>query len=140
MTHHRGEAGGALTIGDFTQAVVPDNRRREARAACDRPIDIMPVTPTFDEPHLRALLIDCSPHGLGLIVERPMSAGDQFLVDIVIGQHPVQVLYTVRHCRAAGEHAFKVGAAFSAFISGPDDAAPVALFAALLEAGHTEQK
>lgn len=61
-----------------------------------------------------------------------MRAEDQFLVELRLAQHACQVVYTVRHCRPLGEHAFKVGAAFNGIISGPIDAKPDSVFAALL--------
>jgi hypothetical protein len=126
-----------LTLNDFRSSTTAtaDERRREPRTSCDKRIAIWPYVPTKDQPHQIATLFDCSPHGVGLLTDQPMTAGDQFLVELRLEAVSL-VLYTVRHCRRADGGAYKVGAAFTGIVSGPCDAEAREVFDALLNAAR----
>jgi len=57
-----------------------------------------------------AVIVDISVTGIGLIMEKPINYGDQFLIQLT----PVDpgIVYRVVRCRPCGDSSHRVGAAF----------------------------
>jgi len=65
----------------------------------------------------RGELVDCSPHGIGLILGRSLIPGASFLLKLNL--KPVAfAVYDVRNCSATG-NGFRIGASFHGFIGSP---------------------
>ncbi|HWE02278.1 MAG TPA: PilZ domain-containing protein [Tepidisphaeraceae bacterium] len=58
----------------------------------------------------KAIIIDISVSGIGLVLTTPMKYGDQFLIELT----PTDpgIIYRVMRCRPCGDNAHRVGAAF----------------------------
>jgi hypothetical protein len=118
MSNREPSRGAPLTLEDFHEAgPAHDDRRREPRFPCDKVIAIRPERPGDDRGFRPARLLDCSLHGLGLMAEEPMHAGEQFLVEFKLHELMLAV-YTVRHCRRVANR-YIIGAALTGFIGGP---------------------
>ena len=106
-----------------------ENRRSEPRvsAAAARRIDILPCEATTGEwKFLDAELLDCSRHGLALLLTEPMPLGAQFLAKLKMSGGMKLLLYTVRNCAPCERARFRIGARFSGlaaqeFQGDPDD-------------------
>jgi hypothetical protein len=138
------EGGEPLTLSDFHEEVGPasraagdDDRRREPRFASDKTVAIRPCRPDEARGFRPARVLDCSVHGLGLFVDEPMRAGEQFLVKFKL-ERLILARYDVRHCRpVAGRYI--VGAALTGFIGGETEPDGEAVLRALLKAGRPWQ-
>ena len=93
---------GVLTLDDFRCGAT--ERRREARTAVLKRVWVfLPKR----EPQI-GHLVDCSPHGVGMLVRTGLREGDEFGLKLRIPRLEL-VTYCVRHCRA--EHGqFRIGA------------------------------
>lgn len=78
-----------------------------------------------------ARLVDCSRHGVGLLLPTPLPAATQFLMRANLRQS-VLLIYTVQNCQAL-DPGYRIGARFSAIIGPPDDRDASAVLDALLE-------
>src|SRR5258706_6632523 len=58
----------------------------------------------------RAELMDCSPHGIGILFHRSMPPGAQFLLKLKLDRVTL-LSYVVRNCRSEGK-SFRIGAQF----------------------------
>lgn len=110
-------------------------QRRESRHACPQTISILPVTAEKDWIFLKAELVDASPHGIGLISDRPWKASDQFLAKLKVRKKALMVLYAVRYCHASGQNRFHVGAEYCGVTANPYDDVETILAAWLAQAG-----
>ena len=125
----------AHEVGNVATATAPAGapggaeRRREARFECRKPVELLPCAGGDGSDQresawsfLRADLTDCSVHGIGLIVGRPLQGGERFLLKVRIGTFPCVVLYTVRNCRpGGGKGLYRIGAEFSGYLVAPRD-------------------
>lgn len=117
----------AATAAAAAADAAPEGRRREPRAAVDRPIVIISLSARGGMRFHPGRLIDCSPHGLGVLLSRPLPLGDRFMVQSRL-RRSVLLLYTVRNCRR-WQNGFRVGAEFSGVLgepNAPDAADPIA--------------
>jgi hypothetical protein len=122
----------SLTLDDFRYA--PGDRRQDGRLACDQQLLVLTcVGDELEWSFLRVDVVDCSPGGLGLRTGTPMKPGDQFLAKLKLDTARMLV-YTVRHCAAAGGNRFKVGAELTDVIGAPGDGDGSAVRNALLRA------
>ena len=105
----------ALTAEDLRSAPAGADRRREARVACEKEVAILPCRTDEGWGFAVARMFDCSANGIGIITERKIPAGDQFMVrgklDIVR-----LLIYTVRHCVPLDGRRFKIGAELSRIV------------------------
>src|SRR5436853_7112920 len=97
-----GGSAGALTLDDFNGIGNTDPRRQEGRINCYKSITLLPCVAEELWQFKRAWLVDCSPHGVGLIVSAAIQPGQQFLLKLKLDRLML-VIYTVRHCRPASE-------------------------------------
>jgi hypothetical protein len=108
-----------------------DERRSEPRVSCRKPIEIIPGAGLHDWNPIRAEMVDCGGHGVGIIVDRAMQAGEQFVVKLQLDRARL-LIYTVRHARQTPEGRFQIGAEFTGFFAIPCQVDPHAILAALL--------
>lgn len=127
---HSGE-GEPLTPADFGHGRVEGENRREPRFASNKTIAVRPCRLGEDRGFRPASLLDCSVHGLGLFLDEPMHAGEQFMVQFKLDRMMLAV-YTVRHCRRVADR-YILGAALDGFIGGSDDPDAQAILKALVE-------
>ena len=106
-------------------------QRCEKRFSCIRRIGIISTDGAQGQTFLEVDLLDCSAHGLGLMMDKPMEAGSQFIANMM-PERSLLVLYTVRHCQPDGHGRFKVGASFEAFFGTPTMQDPQELLKVLL--------
>lgn len=93
-------------------------QRRERRFSCDHKIAIVSTGSSDNQGLHEVELLDCSVHGLGLLVNNPMEVGSQFIAKLK-PERSLLVLYTVRHCVPVEQGRFKIGASFDAFFGTP---------------------
>jgi len=110
-------------------AVEVDRRRSEPRTLCDREIAMMPLNGEADR-FATALLTDCSPHGLGLVLTDPVKAGEQVLVRLNLNKM-VLLVYTVRYCIPMKLSQFRAGALFTGYAANSYQGEPAAIVTAL---------
>jgi hypothetical protein len=125
--------GGALTLNDFSGIGEADPRRREDRVTCHKTVTLLPCVADEVWQFRRALLIDCSPHGIGIVTSSPMQAGQQFLLKLKLDKLML-VIYTVKHCRASTPRRYQIGAEFHGFVQTGEMKDPQTLLEALLAA------
>ena len=95
----------SLRLQDFDATDAPgDERRREPRAACSRPIAILPYC---EDRFLHGRFVDCSVHGVGLIVPQPLAVDENFLLKLR-GESLTLLVYVIRNCRPA-DGSFRIG-------------------------------
>jgi hypothetical protein len=98
-----------LTAEDLRSAPSGADRRREARVACEKDVAILPCRTDEGWGFALARMFDCSPRGIGIITERKLPAGDQFMVKVKLDIVRL-LIYTVRHCVPADGGRYKIGA------------------------------
>jgi c-di-GMP-binding flagellar brake protein YcgR len=94
-----------------------DRRRAEPRVACDREISIIPATEGDATQFDRARVTDCSPNGMGLVLNERVEAGQQILAKLDVDRHPTLLMYTVRYCIPMQTDQYRAGLRFSGFIA-----------------------
>ena len=109
-------------------------RRREQRFACRRPIELLGCAGDVSWSSLKAEMIDCSAHGIGIVVGRPLQAGEQFMVKVRLSTTAV-VLYTVRNCRKS-EEGYRIGAEFVGYVVAGGDVSRESIADALMNSRH----
>jgi hypothetical protein len=122
--------GEPLTAADFQRQPGHGENRREPRFPSARTIAVRPYRQAEERGFRPANLIDCSVHGLRVIMDESMHAGEQFLVQFKLGQLMLAV-YTVRHCRRVDDR-YVVGAALDGFIGGSEDPDAESILRALM--------
>jgi hypothetical protein len=78
-----------------------------------------------------ATLLDCSRHGIGIVLGFALNPGEQFMVKAKL-KDTVLLIYTVRNCRPF-RGGFRVGGQFTGIIGGSDSRDPIQVLDALLE-------
>lgn len=129
-----GPEDGALLLEDFRPVGI--ERRQEPRTALFKRVWVF--VPTH-EPQV-GHLIDCSPHGVGLLLRTCLREGDKFDLKLRIPLLRL-VTYSVRYCRPEqGE--FRIGALVSGIGGTQGHPDLECVFRALMETaaptGHTE--
>lgn len=76
-------------------------------------------------------LTDCSPSGIGFLSQVALAVGDKFTISIMLSTLS-QLIYAVRHCRAADGARYMIGAEFMGFASSDADADRQLIFESLL--------
>ena len=97
-----------------------DPRRSEPRTPCEREIAFLPATDGNSAGEVlfnKAQVTDCSMHGMGLIMSKPVEAGQQILARLDVDRHPTLLLYTVRYCIPMQADQFRAGVRFTGFIA-----------------------
>lgn len=69
---------------------------------------------------------DTSPRGVGLVTERPLAPGEQFVLRVVDRDRTVPLLYTVVRCKKCGDRHYRVGATFDSVAPQPSQASQAA--------------
>jgi PilZ domain len=110
-------------------------RRKEPRTP-HRAVVIMPYGEGEKLAFEKAMLVDCSPGGVGIELNRPLRTGEPFLLKVK-RERVMLVVYNVRYCRslATGQH--EIGAEFAGVIVSPGEP-PVGrdvVYEALLQTG-----
>ena len=119
---------GALGLDDFR--FVKGEQRREPRT----PVFAKPVWVFVPEESPRTgHLVDCSPHGIGLLLQVPLRDGQHIGLKLRLDRLRL-VTYTVRHCRPEGEQ-FRIGALLSGVDGRQPDDQLERVFRTLIEAG-----
>jgi hypothetical protein len=77
--------------------------RRENRVACGKPVDILPCSRMHERSWelVHARVTNCSTNGLGMVLDLPIPAGEQFLIRLSVDGKVCLFIYTVRHCTPA---------------------------------------
>ncbi len=122
---------GDLAASDFR---VPNasEKRQEPRHAANRMIELMPCKNSPAWRVIEAELVDCSAHGLGFLIDRPMASDEEFLVKLRLGKLML-LLYTVQHCRPENGR-FRVGAKFTGLVADKFNGDAQAILNALTQA------
>jgi hypothetical protein len=119
------DVGGRGLAGDALQ------RRRESRIECLKPIYVRPCAHHLDEKFFYSRLLDCSPHGVCVVVPKPLEPREQFLLKLRF-QRLTLVLYTVRNCTEADYSGWRVGAEFREIVGASEADAAQVVYDALL--------
>lgn len=114
---------GGLSLDDFR------DRRREPRTASRKRLWVYQA----GERPLPGRLVDCSPHGVRLLLQRPMREGEEFGLRLRLDRLRL-VTYSVRYCGPEGQR-YNVGALLCGVNGREGDEELEAIFCALLEAG-----
>ena len=103
----------SLHLSDFTgsAAVRPDERRREPRIACERPIAVLPYP---HEGFINGRFIDCSVHGVGLVLVQSLPVEERFLLKLR-GESVTLLIYTIRNVLPVGD-SYRIGGELSGCI------------------------
>jgi hypothetical protein len=114
--------GGELTPADLRGGPrVRAERRGGERIPCAREVSVLSARAPLGEGFRAVALLNCWAHGIGVVSDRPMQVGEQFVAK-VRGESASLVAYTVRHCTPAGDgRHYHVGAALTAFIGPAGD-------------------
>jgi hypothetical protein len=133
METHRseGDADGMICASDFRGPAPWANRRVEQRIECTKPIVILPYRPSVDWSFKRVEMFDCSEHGLGILTDEPLAAGELFLAKLRLKKITL-VAYMVRHCVKSETGGYKIGAWMTGLIGRPDLCDPADILHALL--------
>jgi hypothetical protein len=102
-------------------SVPPSDRRRDERTARKGVVFLAHgdlCASDFEE----AELVDCSPHGIGIMMKRGIAMHVSLMVRLKTKPTSFAV-YDVRHCVAAGPK-YKVGAVYEGFVGSPQSTQP----------------
>src|SRR5437763_7218754 len=94
-------------IHRLTIAATESDNRAEARTP-HRSVLVMPYGENLEFKFESAQLVDCSPHGVGIVLSHPLSVGGYFLLKLQHRGRNLLVLYTVRHSRP-DEGQYRIG-------------------------------
>ena len=96
----------SLHLADFNGIPVrPDDRRREPRVGCDRPIAVLP----YHEPRfVSGRFVDCSAHGVGVLLPQTLPVDERFLLKLR-GESVTLLIYVIRNCQPVGD-SYRIGA------------------------------
>src|SRR5688572_9762601 len=86
------ENHGALTLDDLRRPDNASERRREPRIPHQREIVILPTAAPHEWAFTEVTLFDCSRHGIGIISDREMKRGSEFLAKLKV-KRMTMVLY-----------------------------------------------
>jgi hypothetical protein len=76
-------------------------------------------------PSLSVTMRDFSPRGIGLLIDRPLAKGTQFIAKLTRPSGtPIALLYSVAHCRQLNAHLHMVGAELTCILPEAEPAAP----------------
>jgi hypothetical protein len=111
-----------------------DDRRGEPRIGCHKQIQIilsgnLSLTDCKTVP---AELIDAAAQGIGIIYNRPMQPGEQFILRVQFNDGARLLIYTVRHSQWLSLQRYQIGAQFSGFLAVPTRMDPGTILQALL--------
>jgi hypothetical protein len=95
----------ALHLTDFSgDGLRSDDRRREPRVPCERPISILP----YHEPRfIDGQFVDCSVNGIGVLLRQTLPVDERFLLKLR-GQSVTLLVYVIRNCQPVGD-SFRIG-------------------------------
>jgi hypothetical protein len=95
----------SLHLADFNGIPVRhDDRRREPRVVCDRPIAILP----YHEPRfLNGRFTDCSVNGVGVLLQQALPVDERFLLKLR-GESVTLLIYVIRSCLPIGD-SYRIG-------------------------------
>jgi hypothetical protein len=95
----------SLHLSDFDVAPArPDERRREPRVACERPIAVLPYP---NKKFLNGRFVDCSMRGVGLVLTESLPVDERFLLKLR-GESLTLLIYSIRNCRPMDDR-FRIG-------------------------------
>ena len=117
-----------------TKAGNGSEKRSEERTP-HRSLLVMPYGERLELQFESARLVDCSPHGVGILLGHALPVAGHFLVKLKYRQRTLLVLYAVKHCREADDEPglYRIGAQYAGEITGPDEAVQAeAIYEALL--------
>ena len=116
----KGAAEGALTATDLKgTSMAWADRRGGERIPYERQVAVLSTRAPWGEGFRAAGLFDCSAHGIGIVTDRAMQVGEQFIAK-VDSEAASLAVYTVRRCIPAGDgRQFNIGAALTAFVGQP---------------------
>jgi hypothetical protein len=120
-----------LRPNDFLGNTSKLGRHRERWLRVHRPITVMPFGFRTGLQFRPARLVDCSRHGVGVLLAEPLVPGEQVMIRAKL-KDIVLLIYTVRNCHA-WEEGYRIGARFSGIIGPPDDRDASVVLDALLE-------
>jgi c-di-GMP-binding flagellar brake protein YcgR len=92
------------------EKLLPHQRRRARRIATYKRIDVRACRSSTPSDEEQAVLCDISVFGAGLIVKRPMKAGEQFLIRLESSN--TDMLYRVIRCQSSGDDCYAIGAEY----------------------------
>ena len=115
-----------LTHGGAAAAAgAPDNKRGATRFVRDGFIVVYPVRTGAASRGLRAQFRDASARGMGLSLQVPLQAGDQFVIRVPQkAGEPISILYSVVRCTQVAPNDHRIGAELVCVIRKPTDAPP----------------
>ena len=98
-----------------------DDRRGGERIPYERQVSVLSTRAPLGEGFRAVGLFDCSAHGIGIVSDRPMQVGEQFIAKVHADSASLAV-YSVRRCIPAGDgRQYNIGAALAAFVGPPGD-------------------
>jgi hypothetical protein len=114
--------GGELKAADLRGGSAAwDDRRGGERIPYERQVSVLSGRAPLGEGFRAVGLFDCSAHGIGIVSDRPMQVGEQFIAKVEADSASLAV-YTVRRCVPSGDgRQYSIGAALTAFVGPPGD-------------------
>ena len=108
-----GSDNNALTLDDFRGSA---NRRRNERKPIGRTVRVY----SPEHKSQNAILCDCSPNGVCILLSKPLQADAQFMLKLKTDRLRM-LAYTVRWWWKTAEGHFRIGAELSAVFGAPDE-------------------
>jgi hypothetical protein len=118
--------------GSATSATSADDRRGEPRISCHKHIQIIPASCLREWKAFPAELNDAAGQGVGIIFDRPMQVGEQFIIRLQFDDGARLLLYTVKHSQWLSMRRYQIGAEFSGCLAVPCRLDAGAILGALL--------
>jgi hypothetical protein len=104
------------------QASGPPNERRTDERTARKRVVFLAHGELGQSEFEEAELVDCSPHGIGIMMKRGIAMHVSLMVRLKTKPASFAV-YDVRHCVASGPK-YKVGALYEGFVGSPQSAQP----------------
>jgi hypothetical protein len=118
--------------GSASSASSAEDRRGEPRINCHKNIQIIPASSLREWKAFPAELNDAAGQGIGIVFDRPMQVGEQFVIRLQFDDGPRLLLYTVKHSQWMSMRRYQIGAEFSGCYAVPCRLDSGAILGALL--------
>ena len=96
------------------------DQRGSPRVGVRNRVIVQPLYDPDDKMPLPARVRDLSPHGIGLLVDRPLKRDSRFAIRLPVAGGPeVMAVYKVVHCAQVGGRMYGIGAELEKVQNGP---------------------
>jgi hypothetical protein len=111
----------ACDVSQASRAADLGHERRTERRIVHKAVIIMAIGPGVNSEFEQADMVDCSTHGIGIVLPHALVLGSRFFVKVKLSTVAL-ASYTVRYCQRMPE-GYRIGAEYCDLVGTPSDCA-----------------